>query len=113
MFYWTLGNIHPKYRSNLNATQLHAITKLSHVEKHGFRSIFQRFISDIKTLKNEGISVPVENENILFRGSLIFVAGDTPASAAMGEFKESVAAFRFCRNCMTTQNDWKNDFNQT
>jgi len=38
-----------------------------------------------------------------YKGSLLFVAGDTPFSAMMGGFKESVSAIRSCRMCMTTQ----------
>ena len=43
----------------------------------------------------------------LFKGTVIFLAGDTPASANAGGFRETPSAYRLCRSCMTTEDDWK------
>lgn len=34
-----------------------------------------------------------------FRGTVSVVSADNPASAALGGFKQSASAFRFCRHC--------------
>lgn len=44
--------------------------------------------------------------------SLLFVAGDTPASALLGGFKESVAASRPCRSCLASNDDWMLSFRE-
>jgi len=61
----------------------------------------ETFITDIKVLQNEGVTVNVGGVEKVYKGSLLFVAGDTPASAFMSGFKESVSAYRLCRTCMT------------
>ena len=52
LFYFTLGNISPKYRSSLNAIQLVAVAKHSYINKYGFAQILQPFMDDIKALES-------------------------------------------------------------
>lgn len=47
----------------------------------------------------------VNGEVRYFRGSVSIVSADNPASAALGGFKQSASAFRFCRHCMGTGED--------
>jgi len=110
MFYWTLANIYPEVRSTLKIVNLLSIVKHSILKKCGVGKILETFITDIKVLQNEGVTVNVGGVEKVYKGSLLFVAGDTPASAFMGGFKESVSAYRLCRTCMTTQIEWKNSF---
>ncbi|XP_018369457.1 PREDICTED: uncharacterized protein LOC108765282, partial [Trachymyrmex cornetzi] len=110
MFYWTLANIYPEVRSTLKNVNLLSIVKHSVLKKYGVGKILESFITDIKVLQNEGVTVNVKGVEKVYKGSLLFVAGDTPASAFMGGFKESVSAYRPCRTCMTTQNEWRNSF---
>jgi len=41
---------------------------------------------------------------------LLFCSGNTPAASVLGGFKASVSAYRLCRSCMTTENEWKTSF---
>ena len=40
-----------------------------------------------------------------FRGTVLLVSADNPASALLGGFKQSSAAFRFCRHCLSSASD--------
>ena len=43
----------------------------------------------------------------IIKGTAIFLAGDTPGSANAGGFKETPSAYRLCRSCLTSADDWK------
>ena len=111
IFYWTLANIHPEFRSSKNCVQLYAVAKTKNLKKkNGLEKILRPLINDIKVFKSVGIDIEVQGQMKNFKGSLIFCAGDTPASALLGGFKESVSAYRPCRTCMTTIDEFKTYF---
>ncbi|XP_057329780.1 uncharacterized protein LOC130670395 [Microplitis mediator] len=110
MFYWTLANIRPEVRSSLNTIQLYAIVKTEHLKQpNAINKILQPFISDIIELQTIGINITVNGQMKNFKGTVLFCAGDTPASAMLGGYKESVSAYRPCRTCMTTNQEWRED----
>ena len=49
-FYFTLGNMHPKYRSRLSAIQLLCIVKTNIIKMYGMDAILKPFIEDVKEL---------------------------------------------------------------
>lgn len=51
IFYYILGNISPRYRSQLKAIQLLAIAKSSVVIKYGPDTILESFMGDLKVLE--------------------------------------------------------------
>ncbi|XP_066588077.1 uncharacterized protein [Prorops nasuta] len=114
MFYWTLANIKPEVRSSLNIIQLYAIVKTDYLKKaNGLEKILESFISDIIQLQTAGIDINVGGKIKNFKGSLLFCAGDTPASAMLGGFKQSVQAYRPCRTCMVTNLEWRKELCKT
>ena len=50
MFYYTLGNIRPVYRSNLKAIQLLCIAKSSDIRAYGVEKLLQPFIQQMSIL---------------------------------------------------------------
>ena len=40
-----------------------------------------------------------------FQGTVTIVLGENPASAALGGFKQSASAFRYCCHCLGTEDD--------
>ena len=111
MFYWTLANIKPEVRSLLNTIQLYAIVRTEHLKQpNGITKILQPFVADIVKLQTVGININVNGEVKNLKGSVIFCARDTPTSAMLGGFKESVAAYRPCRTYMTTKDEWCQNF---
>ena len=52
MFYYTLGNISPKFRSTTKMIQLVAVTKYTVLEEYGFNEILQPFMVSIRSLES-------------------------------------------------------------
>lgn len=112
MLYWTLGNIHPEFRSHEDVVQLLGIVKSTVVKKHGLTTVLKPVVEKINVLVNEGISINVNNQEKTFKGSVLFSSEDTPAAAEMGGFKMSVSAYRPCRTCFTTDSEWRLKFDE-
>ena len=51
MFYYLLGNIHPKYRSQLKAIQLVAVANSAVVDTIGVDAVLEPLLEDIKKLE--------------------------------------------------------------
>ena len=51
LFYFLLGNINPKYRSNLHVIQLVAVVETQILQKHSIHKILEPFMLDIKALE--------------------------------------------------------------
>lgn len=114
MFYWSLANVYPEFRSTLQNVNLLAIVNYQDLKKHdGMEKILKKFVNEVKILQTSGIDVMLNNEIKNFKGSLLLVAGDTPASAWLGSFKQSVSANKFCRRCTTDKEFWKLHFNES
>ena len=47
MFYFNLGNIHPKYRLQLSSIQLLCIVKSNYVVQYGMDAILKPIVADI------------------------------------------------------------------
>ena len=60
-FYLTLGNIKPEYRSKQNFIQLYASALSIYIQKYGFLKIIDFFISDIKILKQDEVTIETGN----------------------------------------------------
>lgn len=52
--FFSLGNIHPKYRSSLRAIQLVSLAPVPLIEKYGIDKILQPFVDDLNTLYTDG-----------------------------------------------------------
>ena len=111
IFYFTLGNIHPKKRSQLSSIYLVAIAKHKVLTYYGMDAILRPFIEDLKELVSQNFSFSLLTALFLIgerlyiysrRLCLCLVSADNLGSQALGGFKESCSAFRFCRQCMAT-----------
>ena len=54
--YYTLGNLSPKYRSQLDAIQLLAIATSPVINKYGIDAILEPFLDDLQFLEQVGIA---------------------------------------------------------
>ena len=55
LFYYTLGNIHPRLRASLQTIQLVTAVRQSYIVKYGINEILKPFVEDIQKL--ESVSV--------------------------------------------------------
>ncbi|RXG53851.1 hypothetical protein Avbf_11626 [Armadillidium vulgare] len=101
MFYFSLGNIRPKYRSALHTIQLVLICNASLIKNH-LREVLLPFLTDIKTLETEGIKVIKNNVIHCFKGTVSFISADNLAAHALGRF-DSFNSHRACRKCLITK----------
>jgi hypothetical protein len=114
MFYWSLANVYPKYRSTLRAVNLFAVARYPDMVKfQGMQKILEQFVEEINQLQTVGIDIRVGGNVKNYKGSLLMVCGDTPASAWVGGFKKSVAATKPCRRCMAGEDDIFNFFHES
>ena len=51
LFYYTLGNIHPRLRAGLQSIQLLSVVRHSHIAEYGIDEIMQPFMDDIQMLE--------------------------------------------------------------
>ena len=110
MFYFTLLNIPPQYRSQLNNIFLLALGRMRDIKQFGLDQILHDFISSVKLLRDESVYMVVGGERKKIRGDLIFAVCDTPAAAFLSGFKESSFAFKSCRMCNMTGQEMKQNF---
>ena len=55
LFYFTLGNIHPKYRSSLHTIQLLCAVESRVMEKYSINQVLEPFMQDIKQLETVSV----------------------------------------------------------
>lgn len=113
LVYWTIGNIHPDYRSSLKAINLLAVTKARVAKLKGNDFLFEDFISAMKELGTEGIEFNVMGAPRRFYAVLLFGSLDNPAAANLGGFKETHSAFRPCRSCMVKGSEMCDSFRES
>jgi hypothetical protein len=100
-FYYTLGNIQPRYRSQLKAIQLLAIVKRSVMNKYGVNAILEPIMNEIAVLENDnGYEFTISGRKRTFRRSIAFISGDNLGLQELGGFKVGPGANCNCRECM-------------
>ena len=110
MFYISVLNIPPQYRSQLHTIFLLAIGKSKDIKTFGLEQILHDFISTMKLLRREGMKVQVNERTVSLRADLVFAVCDGPAAAFLGGFKESAFALKCCRMCRCTAQEMKKIF---
>ena len=117
-FYYMLENLRPSLRSNINTIQLLVLANYTSVAEFGIDVILKPAIEDIKNwyfyancvlvyffFKENGVTFVLNDGPCHLYGTVTIVSGDNPASAALGGFKQSASAFRYCRHCLGTEID--------
>lgn len=51
MFYYLLGNIHPRLRARLNTIQLLCVVKSTYINEYGMDEILRPFVGDVMKLE--------------------------------------------------------------
>ena len=112
MFYYTLGNINPKYRSKLAAIRLLAIAKKRELSECGVDGILGRLYEDLEMLY-DGVNIQTANGERKIFGALVSICGDTLAQHELCGFKEGVGfAYSKCRQCECSFEDMQMYFDE-
>ena len=105
--FYTVGNVDPKYRSQLKLINLVIVATVPIIEVYGLNKVLQPFVSDLNVLSTSGITVLGRT----FKGALLTFLADSLASNQLGGFKKSFSfAFRWCRTCLVSKNSLSNSF---
>jgi len=97
MFYFTMANIRPAFRSQLHAIQLLAVVKTNVVRKFGESKLLEDFITTVSEMSSGGIHIVLSGSMHTVKGALVCVLADTSALHWIGKFKEGVGfAMRAC-----------------
>ena len=59
---------------------------------------------NIESMQEQGYSFEIDGISHLF-GTMAVISADNPASSALGGFKESGSAHRYCRQCLGTSDE--------
>ena len=83
-----------------------ATCNVQYIKKYGMDKILEPLVEELKVLSSDsGYPFEIASGKVYMHGSVLAVLADTPASQALGGYKESVGgARRKCRHCMT---DWE------
>ena len=122
IFYFTLGNLDPKYRSRYRSIQLLAICKKKTLDKYSLCSVLRPFVDDMKKLVSSFINVNAHHypplhtirrraTHLVLKERAKYISAQLqlfhPASNSLGGFKETTAAYRYCRQCMVNSEEAK------
>ena len=110
MYYYTIANLCPKYRSKRCAVRLFAIANADLVKKYGIDYIMQPLVDDLNTLY-AGYHMNISGVDKVIYGKVLMCTGDTLGQHYWGGFKEGVgAAFQKCRHCQCAFNEMQFNF---
>lgn len=99
-FYFTLGNIEPKYRSQLRNINICVLVRYCHVKKYSYDVILEPLIADLKLLASTGIQVDIDGIPTTLLGGLATISCDNLSAHSLGGFSCSFNTGRICRFCM-------------
>eukprot|EP00732_Lithocolla_globosa_P002130 Lithocolla_globosa_v1_NODE_1295_length_2694_cov_12.905646.p1 type:complete len:604 gc:universal NODE_1295_length_2694_cov_12.905646:614-2425(+) len=112
IFYTQNANVSIHHRSKLDMIEVVAVAKTEDLKSHkqAVSCLLENFVSTMQQLgSQEGLYL--KGADLTIWGALIVFAGDTPASAYIGGFKEGVGlAFRKCRTCMGIESQMSDYF---
>ena len=110
LYYYTLANISPKFRSKLCAIRLLAIAKAKHVSIYGQNKVLTPIVNDLCIL-SRGHTFSVNGRPVTLHGAVVSGLGDTEGQHQWGGFKVKVGwSHQKCRNCLCSFDDMQQKF---
>ncbi|XP_040078364.2 uncharacterized protein LOC120850082 [Ixodes scapularis] len=103
--YFTLLNIHPRYRSRLRSVYLVILAKFKDVEKHGLCAILKPLLDDLKELSSTGLTAAINGVPQNVKVIVMAVCGDNLSQHKLGGFSACFSQGRVCRYCMVRSRD--------
>ncbi|CAC5384745.1 unnamed protein product [Mytilus coruscus] len=94
-----LGNLPPKFRSQLHCIQLVALCHSTTLKQNGFEKILDPLINDLQFLETNGITVSKHNIDHHFYGTVSVVIADNLGAHGIGGYMESFTTLGNCRFC--------------
>ena len=112
LYYYTIVNLPPQYRSRHAAVRLIAIAKTKHVKEYGVNKILRTLVDDLITLY-DGVKLNYGLNSITIYGKVVACTGDTLGQHLWAGFKEGVgASFQRCRHCYCNFDSMQKHFSE-
>lgn len=105
-----LGNLPPKFRSQLYCIQLVGLCMSHTIKNNGYKKILDPSIIDLKTLETEGIYVSKSDGDHTLFGTVSVVIANNLGAQSLGGFMESFTTLRNCRFCFIIKADMQRKF---
>jgi hypothetical protein len=105
-FYWQLGNLHPKKRSQLATTQLFSVVLTRYVKRFGWETVLEYFVNMFLRFEQEGFKVEYEGREHVLPAILGAAMVDTLACHQLGCFNACFSkSVSPCHHCNVKRND--------
>lgn len=111
-FYYTIGNLSGKYRSQLKHIHLALLVRHLHVKQFGLHVILKPMIDDLKKLSAQGFIVNVCGMEHKVYAALATFSADNLSAHMIGGFRMCFNSGRICRYCMATHSDINHKFQE-
>lgn len=105
--YYSIANMPPLARTKVHAIQLVMLCYESILQEVGHEAVWERLVSDLLDLEQEGITV----DGVKYKCGLLSCLGDNLGSHGIGGFVESFSkSTYFCRFCEVKREEFDADF---
>lgn len=110
-FYYIIQNLPNHLNSFEGGIHVLAICYTADIDKYGMKALLEPFLNDLEKLESEGgVEIFVNDEKLTLRARLSAVCADGLAAHQLFGLL-SPAAYHFCRLCMVSRDDHKNNTN--
>ncbi|XP_042148673.1 uncharacterized protein LOC121837191 [Ixodes scapularis] len=98
--YFSLLDLHPRYRADLSNIHLTLMAKYQDVEKEGLQKVLDPLLRDLAELRDHGFQVQSSKGSTRVKATVAAVCGDNLSLNKLGGFSCCFSSGRVCRFCM-------------
>lgn len=111
-FYFTIGNLEQKYKSQLRHIHLCLLIRYQLFQRYPLKDILRPLLLDLKELHTKGIEICVNDRRHFLKGALATISADNLSAHNLAGFTCCFNSGRVCRFCMTAYSDLKAHLNE-
>ncbi|XP_048100473.1 uncharacterized protein LOC125295253 [Alosa alosa] len=104
-FYFSIGNIEPKYRTQLRHIHLSILVRNQLLKRYTYTDILNPLVTDLQRLYRDDFTVSHDGEFVHVRAVLATVSADNLSAHKLAGFSCSFSHGRVCRFCMIDHSD--------
>ena len=114
-FYFYIGNVEPKFRSELNNIYLCLLVRHKLIQnRYSYSQVLQRLLADLRVLYHLGIDFDVPGRGTVnMRGYLATISADNLSAHAMAGFSCCFNSGHICRSCTATASSMREKFEES
>nr|XP_047145693.1 uncharacterized protein LOC124818698 [Hydra vulgaris] len=98
--YYAIGNLHPRYRSQMSQVDLASLVRSNILKKTSYSEIMKPLIDELIELSNNRIILKTNSMTHSLKVSLATVSADNLGAHALAGFRCCFSSGRVCRTCL-------------